>query len=263
MTRGWSGLGTRIASAIVMLITGGAAILVGGVWFALLVSACVGLMLWELCRMMGGSPMANVMLGVLGAIVLGLAFLPPDDEAIGIALARPLPMIVAVPAMAGAIILAAHRWRFALYSVAIVTACAAMIMFREAGIETVSILLAIVIATDVAGYFAGRLIGGPRVWPRISPGKTWSGTVAGWIAAASVVLAVGGGLAGAAFGLFLSFASQMGDAAESALKRKMGVKDSSDLIPGHGGLMDRFDGLVGAALAMLFLQMVGNPMQFR
>ena len=88
-------------------------------------------------------------------------------------------------------------------------------------------------ATDVAGYFAGRIIGGPKFWPAVSPKKTWSGTAAGWIAAAIVGLFFAPHLPGPTvlLSVVLSFASQMGDAAESALKRRTGVKDSSNLIP--------------------------------
>ena len=119
-------------------------------------------------------------------------------------------------------------------------------------------LILVVVVTDTAGYFAGRTIGGPKFWPKVSPKKTWAGTTAGWIAA---------GIVGLLFDLFfvqvswhiipismlLSLASQMGDIAESALKRRMGVNDSSHLIPGHGGLFDRFDALLGASLFMLVI----------
>jgi phosphatidate cytidylyltransferase len=121
-------------------------------------------------------------------------------------------------------------------------------------------LFALVWGTDIAAYFAGRAIGGPKLWPAVSPKKTWSGTVAGWVGAAIV---------GAIFLRFttagpdlpwisaaLSLASQIGDITESAIKRRMGVKDSSNLIPGHGGLLDRFDGMLGAALFMLFVAQV-------
>ena len=117
-------------------------------------------------------------------------------------------------------------------------------------------LVAVVVASDVLGYFAGRLIGGPKFWPRVSPKKTWAGTVAGWIGAALVgwaamaPLGAGGGLV--ALSVALALAAQLGDIAESAIKRQAGVKDSSRLIPGHGGVMDRFDGMVGAAV-MLWL----------
>ena len=105
--------------------------------------------------------------------------------------------------------------------------------------------------------FAGRIFGGPKFWPRFSPKKTWSGTVAGWIAAAGIGLIFlrisTAGIDLLWISALLAFASQLGDIAESAIKRQAGVKDSSNLIPGHGGLMDRFDGLLGAALFMLLV----------
>lgn len=117
-------------------------------------------------------------------------------------------------------------------------------------------LVALVIATDTAGYFAGKTIGGPKFWARISPKKTWAGTIAGWIAAALVGLLFGGvGLM--VISALVAFASQMGDAAESALKRHTGIKDSSNLIPGHGGVFDRFDAMMGAALVVTVLNLLG------
>jgi phosphatidate cytidylyltransferase len=118
-------------------------------------------------------------------------------------------------------------------------------------------LVVVVVATDVLGYFAGRMIGGPKFWPRVSPKKTWAGTLFGWLGAALVGLGfmlytgVGAGLIGVS--VAVSMASQMGDIAESAIKRKMDVKDSSSLIPGHGGLLDRFDGMLGASLFLLLI----------
>ena len=118
-------------------------------------------------------------------------------------------------------------------------------------------LLGVVITSDVMGYFAGRTLGGPKFWPAISPKKTWSGTVAGWIGAAVlglVFVALGHG----SWPLILlspvvAFAGQIGDIAESWLKRRVGVTDSSKLTPGHGGLLDRFDALVGAMVAVMIL----------
>ena len=121
-------------------------------------------------------------------------------------------------------------------------------------------LALVVIVTDVAGYFAGRFIGGPKFWPRVSPKKTWSGTVAGWVGAGVVGLifmaqpGVGAEVVG--ISIAISMASQMGDIAESAMKRKMGVKDSSNLIPGHGGVFDRFDGMLGASVFLLMIEQI-------
>jgi phosphatidate cytidylyltransferase len=121
------------------------------------------------------------------------------------------------------------------------------------GMTAIFFLFAIVWTTDIAGYFAGRAIGGPKLAPSISPKKTWSGAIAGLIAVV-VIVAIGAGyVPGArlipliAVSMFLSIASQAGDLAESALKRRFDVKDASQIIPGHGGVMDRLDGFWAAA----------------
>jgi phosphatidate cytidylyltransferase len=127
------------------------------------------------------------------------------------------------------------------------------------GIIWMAWLLIVVIVTDVAGYFAGRILGGPKFWPAVSPKKTWSGTIAGWFGAALVgaVFAglYGGGITVVGVSVAVAFASQLGDIAESAIKRHVGVKDSSNLIPGHGGLLDRFDGMLGAALLLIIVEL--------
>jgi phosphatidate cytidylyltransferase len=119
------------------------------------------------------------------------------------------------------------------------------------GFVALILVLLVVWVTDIGGYFAGRGIGGPKLWPRVSPKKTWAGAIGGFVA--SLVIAAGF----AAFKLgetgslllvaaALSIASQLGDLFESAVKRRFGVKDSSHIIPGHGGLLDRLDGFVAA-----------------
>ena len=110
------------------------------------------------------------------------------------------------------------------------------------------------------GYFAGRSLGGPKFWPAISPKKTWSGTVAGWVGAALVglgfVVFTGAGWGLIVLSPLVSFAGQMGDIAESWIKRRTGVKDSSRLIPGHGGVLDRFDALIGAVVLVMLLGLI-------
>ncbi|QIO37285.2 phosphatidate cytidylyltransferase [Bradyrhizobium sp. 1(2017)] len=121
------------------------------------------------------------------------------------------------------------------------------------GFSALMFVLLVVWATDIGGYFAGRSIGGPKLWPRVSPKKTWAGALGGFVA--SLLVAVG--FAACGFGklaplllvsAILSVVSALGDLFESAVKRRFGVKDSSHLIPGHGGLMDRLDGFVAAIL---------------
>lgn len=125
------------------------------------------------------------------------------------------------------------------------------------GFWSVLFVFLVVWITDIAAYFGGRLIGGPKLWPDISPNKTWAGAVIGMLAAiaAAIVIALFGILplgAAAALAAALSIAAQCGDLFESHLKRRFGVKDTSHVIPGHGGVMDRIDGfIVAAALAAL------------
>jgi phosphatidate cytidylyltransferase len=122
------------------------------------------------------------------------------------------------------------------------------------GFLAVILLFAVVWTTDVAAYFVGRQVGGPRLWPTVSPKKTWSGALGGMVAAvgAGVVVAQMAGLGDlpviAALCGGLSVVGQAGDLLESAVKRHFGTKDASRLIPGHGGLMDRLDGFVAAAV---------------
>lgn len=127
------------------------------------------------------------------------------------------------------------------------------------GFVAIVFLFAVVWATDIAAYFAGRALGGPKLWVAVSPNKTWSGALGGalgGVVAALLVVQVAG-LAIAPMlvlvALALSIASQAGDLLESALKRRFGAKDASALIPGHGGLMDRLDGFLTAVLAAVMV----------
>jgi phosphatidate cytidylyltransferase len=145
-----------------------------------------------------------------------------------------------------------------LYVVAAQLAAVVVRLDAKAGLSALILVLLVVWATDIGGYFAGRAIGGPKLWPRVSPNKTWAGALGGFLA--SLVVATGFAGLGVAkllpmllISAPLSIAAQFGDLFESAVKRHFGVKDSSHIIPGHGGLMDRLDGLVAAlALAAVF-----------
>lgn len=117
-----------------------------------------------------------------------------------------------------------------------------------------ALVLASVMATDTGAYYAGHAIGGPKLWPRVSPKKTWAGSIGGLAAALCVCLLAGWfwGKASlwafALLGTAMSVASQLGDLMESALKRTAGIKDSGRLLPGHGGVLDRIDGILPAIL---------------
>ncbi len=140
----------------------------------------------------------------------------------------------------------------------------ALIMLRHdpaVGRGNVIFLIVAVWASDSAAYLAGRALGGPRLWPAVSPGKTWSGAVGGLFGAMLVgVLAawlVPAPWAGAALVAgMLGILAQAGDLLESGIKRRFGVKDSSQLIPGHGGLLDRLDGLLASAPAAAGLGLI-------
>lgn len=147
---------------------------------------------------------------------------------------------------------AANSWA-AFGALAIALPCAAALWLeREAGRATVLWLLVTVWASDSGAYGLGRAIGGPKLAPRVSPGKTWAGAVGGILGAAAVA-AVTAALSGADWvrlipaGLAIGVAAQLGDLAESLAKRRFGAKDAGRLIPGHGGLLDRLDAMLAAA----------------
>lgn len=244
-------LATRVATGAILAVVGLAAVWLGHPWFTLMVVAVVGVLLWELARMQGAAPRLAASLGILAAAALLTAkFTPPV-----LALA-----LLMVPALAGYAMMRTHKVLFAVLAALILLAGFGLLFHRDAfGFTWMLWLVLLVAVTDIAGYFAGRIMGGPKFWPAVSPKKTWSGTVAGWIGAAVVgaafMLATPAGAELIVISILLSMASQAGDVAESAVKRSVGVKDSSNLLPGHGGVWDRFDGLLGAALLLLMIEM--------
>jgi phosphatidate cytidylyltransferase len=141
-----------------------------------------------------------------------------------------------------------------LYAGSMLIACVLLRGDTQYGFVAIVLLFAIVWTTDILGYFIGRFVGGPKLWPRVSPKKTWSGAIGGVCGAVIAGLAVAyyahlaNPLAVAALALVLSAASQGGDLFESAFKRRFGVKDAGHVIPGHGGIMDRLDGFLAAAV---------------
>lgn len=251
----FSDLTARMSSAAVMAVVGIGAIWAGGVWFTALVCLICAALVWELVRMLGGAQNLALALAAVAAASLLASWMLHSGFGL---------ILLLVPAVLGVAIYAPHRILHAAFAVLILVACMALLILRTDGVVWMLWLALVVIATDVLGYFAGRIIGGPKFWPKVSPKKTWSGTAAGWVAAAVVgaffIGVQGVGFEVVMYSILLSMASQAGDVAESALKRKMGVKDSSNLIPGHGGFFDRFDGMLGAAVVLLpIMLLVGFP----
>lgn len=242
-------LGVRVLSAAVLVAVAAVDFWQGGVWVTLLVALATALMLWEFRRIVlpAQSLQDPALWAMIAAGTLCVAATGFWSLQIGLAC---LLVGAAVLAFSGT----APRRYLLPGLIYVALAMAFLVELRRdpvQGLPMVLWLVSVVIAADVGGYFAGRTIGGPKLWPRVSPNKTWAGAIGG------LVLALGVGVAftlSARMDLpqlvllsgIVALASQGGDLAESWLKRRFGVKDSSALIPGHGGLLDRFDGLLGA-----------------
>lgn len=257
MTANWQDLKPRVLSGLAMIAIGAAAIQAGGVWWQVLIAVISGGMVWELvCMVDTGRTKSQYILAAATGLCLLIAINIPPSFA--------LPLLL-LPSMLGFTRMERGGVTYAVTTMMITLAGYSMMALRgDFGLTWMLWLVCVVVATDVMGYFAGKSLGGPKVWPRVSPKKTWSGTIGGWIGAA-VVGAIwagwtveGAGLIG--ISIAVSMASQIGDMAESTIKRRAGVKDSSNLIPGHGGLMDRFDGMLGGAVFLVIAgQIVGFP----
>jgi phosphatidate cytidylyltransferase len=246
----WADLRPRMVSAVVMLAIGSVAIWMGGIAFAALAAIMCALMIWELARITALHPSAIALSVAMMSGVCILAALPLGGH--------PVQAALLLPAAALALTPRSNRLVAVIYALAIMVAGFGLVELRGiAGIGSIIWLVLVVVASDVMGYFAGRTLGGPKFWPAVSPKKTWSGTVAGWLGAALVgagfALAGQGGWALVILSPLVAFAGQLGDIAESWIKRRAGVKDSSHLIPGHGGALDRFDSLIGAGIAVLVI----------
>lgn len=236
----------------------------GGLWFFVLVLLAGGIMALEWNRVsFRASDPAVVLLALLGvaAALIGLLRLGSWPLAFAAAMC-----LAAAVGLLGRLRGRPPAWCF-VGGFYVVLPCFALIWLRAdpaAGRESVLWILLAVWATDIGAYFAGRTIGGPKLAPRISPNKTWAGLLGGMAAAALVSVAVAyftglapqAGLALA--GMVLAVVAQAGDLAESAWKRHFGVKDSGNLIPGHGGILDRVDGLLFAVLGAAMMALVNG-----
>lgn len=245
----WADLTPRVISGLAMIAGGIAVIWAGGWVFSIAVWLLGALMVWEAARMFGALEGIAIQLALLAGAALALATFAPALLVV--------PLLMAA-ALAGSSRVARDKQLFAVFAAWVLIAAYSMLQLRsEAGLIWMVWLVAVVVISDVAGYFAGRNFGGPKFWPRISPKKTWSGTVAGWVGAAVIGLIFAtptqAGMVLVPISMAVAFAGQLGDILESSVKRRTGVKDSSDLIPGHGGVLDRLDALLGAAMLVMVL----------
>jgi phosphatidate cytidylyltransferase len=252
-------LTTRVLSAIVMIAVALLTAYWGGWPFALLWLAAGIAIMVEWTDMTGAEPRRLVQ-GILGVGLAVLTLLVMTDAGAGLILAA----AIIFPLAAGFLTRGTTNkvWAVASFAYAAVIVLVPPVVrdHLDLGILALLWMFAVVWATDIAAYFTGRTFGGPKLCPAISPKKTWSGFIGGVAAAALGGILVG--WIGSRYGLKLPFglfgvavlsvvasiASQIGDLGESALKRHCDVKDSSALIPGHGGVMDRLDGFWAVCL---------------
>lgn len=241
-------LGLRLASGLILAAIALLDLWAGGAWAAAFLVVVLALMLWEYRHMVTGSDeifvpglIAPVVGGTVTLVATAIWGPPVGLPCLGLAaiavafLSRPRPVWLA----AGFV-----------YMTLAVGALLVLRAREPEGVLLILWLVLVVVAADVGAYFVGRTLGGPRLWRRVSPGKTWSGALGGLAFAGATGLGFGYAVGWdpvriGLLSLGIAIFSQFGDLLESAVKRRFGVKDASRLIPGHGGVMDRLDGVMG------------------
>ncbi|GER06990.1 phosphatidate cytidylyltransferase [Iodidimonas muriae] len=250
-----SHLMTRVASALILIPLALAAVWLGGDWFAGLLSLVGILMILEWGQIIGlpkrdlGLFLALNLMLVVGFILLPVDMLLPQWAGVTVGLSLYFLLFGAFFKSARPVI-----W-LGLATLYCWTPLYALYWLRgaENGLWLVAWVLLVVWGTDIGGYFVGRSVGGAKLVPQISPNKTWSGLIGGMALAAlagfigAIWFDLGSIVLLASLGALLAIVGQAGDIVESALKRRFGVKDSGRIIPGHGGVLDRVDGLVFVA----------------
>jgi phosphatidate cytidylyltransferase len=259
----------RLVSALVLAPLPIAAIWFGPPWLPLLTAMAAAVMAWEWARLCRRGASGTNELAASGAVLVAAVV-----GAVATAAFAQVALAFAVAAAGSGLVLwTAQRGRdpapiwLAFGTLWVALPCVSLLWIaREDDIGRMTLLwiFAVVWATDTGAYAVGRRLGGPRLAPRWSPRKTWTGLVggagcaalAGWVTARW--LGISPVLPLVAVSAGLAIVEQFGDLAESVAKRRFGVKDSSGLIPGHGGLLDRLDGLLAVAPAVALLTLIGG-----
>ena len=249
--KNWHDLRLRVISASFLLLISAFCIYFGNYLFTLFIISLVGVMHWELGKML--SPMSTQAMWFSAVLSIITTFYLLGSQSLFWAL---FILIINLHFQRNFF---HHSRNFgAIYSLAVIICGIVFYRVRvEFGLLHTVWLIGIVVVTDTAGYIIGRAVGGPKVFPRVSPKKTWSGVLAGWLAVGIFSWSFVGNVAPnnlfftfVSISIILSVAAQIGDMIQSHLKRKNDVKDSSNLLPGHGGFMDRFDGFIGATVVI-------------
>ena len=257
----FKGIGVRLISAVGLLLLCMAPFYFGGWAWAVLAGVFGGRMLFEWVRMSDTTPsLQNYAVPIIG-LVVGVIYVVQHN--FGYAA---LAVILTMGAVATLQVFRASadtpaRIGWAVLGVVYVIIPALIIVamrgndigFDTVGFKRVLFILACVIGADVGAYFGGSTFGGPKLAPKLSPNKTWSGFVAGQLTAIALGALIGhligiGAVSGAILALPIAILSVLGDLFESGIKRKLNVKDTGGLMPGHGGLLDRLDSLMAAIL---------------
>jgi phosphatidate cytidylyltransferase len=259
----------RVASALVLAPAAIGVAYLGGPIFAVFWGLAALVVMWEWTSLVAGSERRAILMTGLVAVALSIALAASSagqaDAVHQLRLAAAaIVLIMGMLACAAIAPRGRGLWAAAGVPYAGAMGLAPIVMRSDAdhGFVAIILLFAVVWATDIAAYFAGRAIGGPKLAPRLSPNKTWSGAIGGlagaMLAAVLVVQISGVGSIGPAviLAIALSIAAQMGDLIESTIKRRFGAKDAGSLIPGHGGVMDRLDGFVVAAVLACLIGLI-------
>jgi len=250
-TTDWSDLEPRLISGLLLLSVSGFCIFIGGYFFTLFILLLVGVMHWELGKMLSPMSKQAMWFSTLLSIIATFYLISFQNHF--------WPLLVLLINYYFQRHFFHHSRNFgALYSLAVIICGVVFYNVRlDFGLFHTVWLIGIVVVTDTAGYIIGRTVGGPKIFPRISPKKTWSGVLAGWLAVGVFSWYFVGNVAPknlfitfVSISILLSVAAQMGDMIQSHLKRKIDIKDTSNLLPGHGGFMDRFDGFIGATVVI-------------
>lgn len=256
----WSNLGLRIASAVVIAPAAVGAAWIGGWPYLVLIAVGVALLSLEWGGMSAPVAPTRVSAAVTAAVLAGVFLAYQDQDLLAWTAA-------ALGALAAALVARGVAERpadaaFGVVYIAPAAICLVWLRATEQGHWWMMTLFAATWAADIGAFAVGSLLKGPKLWPRFSPNKTWSGFVGGL--AASALAGFGMAffsvfqlnlVAAALVGLSVGLATMAGDLWESMLKRRFGVKDSGDLIPGHGGLLDRVDGLMFAVVVMALVRL--------